>query len=87
MPVKVQYEEIKRMQRLYVIDLWFIQTLQVGDHEVECNPNFRLFLHTASLPQDIPPELAAYTTLIYNQTTRNGIKTELLDRYSYYGDW
>ncbi|XP_077973667.1 uncharacterized protein LOC120348568 isoform X2 [Styela clava] len=55
--------------------------MMVGDHEVECNPNFRMFLHTTSLPQHVPPELAAYTTLLYNQTTRDGIKTELLDRF------
>ncbi|CAK8694917.1 unnamed protein product [Clavelina lepadiformis] len=55
--------------------------IMVGDHEVECHPSFRLYLHTATLPQDVPPEVAAYTTLVYNQTTRDGVKTQLLDRF------
>nr|CAB3238692.1 dynein heavy chain 8, axonemal-like [Phallusia mammillata] len=55
--------------------------IMVGDHEVECNPNFRLYLHTATLPQDVPPEIAAYTTLVYMQSTREGVQSELLDRF------
>jgi len=54
--------------------------LQVEDHEVECNPAFRLYLHTSTLPQDVPPEIAAYTTLVYLQSTREGVEIELLDR-------
>ena len=47
---------------------------------MECHPDFRLYLHTATLPQYVPPELAAYTTLVYHQTARDSIRQELLDR-------
>ena len=54
--------------------------IQVGDHEVECSPSFKLYLHTSSWPQYIPCELAAYTTLVYYQNTRESAKMQLLDR-------
>ena len=35
--------------------------LQVGDHEVECKPSFRLYLHTSSEAHQLGDFLAAFT--------------------------
>ena len=53
--------------------------LQVTDHEVECDPKFRLFLHTTGEPQTIPHYLAAYTSVLYFQQNRQCVEEELLD--------
>ena len=54
---------------------------QVGDHEVECQPHFRLYLHTTSLPHEVPPELGAYMSIIYFHETRLDVEEELLNRF------
>ncbi|CAG5121560.1 unnamed protein product, partial [Candidula unifasciata] len=51
----------------------------VADHEVECDPGFRLFLHTTTEPQMCPHELAVLTSVIFFQLSRAGIEEELLD--------
>ena len=55
--------------------------LQIGDHEVECQPQFRMFLHTSVMPHRVPPELMAHVTVIYFSQTRADIEEELLDRF------
>ncbi|XP_023932047.1 dynein heavy chain 5, axonemal-like isoform X1 [Lingula anatina] len=55
--------------------------LMVGDHEVECEPKFRLYLHTTSEPHHIPHELAAYVSSIFFHMCRNDMEEELLDRF------
>ena len=55
--------------------------LQVGDHDVECAPEFRLFLHTSTSAHNIPPELAAHVNIIYFHAARPDIEEELLDRF------
>ncbi|KAJ8314898.1 hypothetical protein KUTeg_007048 [Tegillarca granosa] len=54
---------------------------KVDDHEVECDPRFRLFIHTAAEPHQVPTSLAAYTSVIYFQQSRYCIEEELLDRF------
>ena len=56
-------------------------TLQVGDHEVECQPDFRLYLHSTLSPHEVAPELAAYVSLVSWQLSRNDVSEELLDRF------
>ena len=58
-------------------------TFQVEDHEVECDPRFRLFLHTTVEPHMVPPHLAAYSSVIYFQRSRADIEETLLDRFIY----
>ncbi|XP_025098007.1 LOW QUALITY PROTEIN: dynein gamma chain, flagellar outer arm-like [Pomacea canaliculata] len=53
----------------------------VTDHEVECDPKFRLFLHTTSEPQTVPHQLAAYTSTLFYQQSRQCIEEELLDTF------
>jgi dynein heavy chain, axonemal len=55
--------------------------LNLGTQEIECNPNFRLFLHTVSEPVTIPEILAAYTVVINYTLVRNDVEEELLDRF------
>jgi len=55
--------------------------LNLGNHEIECNPNFRLFLHTVSEPNQVPQYLAAYTEVINFNMTRVDVEEELLDRF------
>jgi hypothetical protein len=55
--------------------------LQVGDHDVECSADFRLFLHTSTAPHNVPPELAAHVTIVFFHATRLDIEDELLDRF------
>ncbi|KAK3577475.1 hypothetical protein CHS0354_032326 [Potamilus streckersoni] len=53
----------------------------VEDHEVECDPRFRLFLHTTVEPHEVPCELAAYASVMYFQLSRSCIEEELLDQF------
>ncbi|KAK6187606.1 hypothetical protein SNE40_005595 [Patella caerulea] len=53
----------------------------VEDHEVECDPGFRLFLHTTVEPHVVPQKLAAYTSILYFQQSRECIEEELLDKF------
>ena len=55
--------------------------LQVGEHEVECDPKFRLYLHTTSESHEIPAAVATYVLMIYFHMTRSDIEEELLDRF------
>lgn len=79
-----------------VSDLRFVDTIQscvsfikgksrfkviVTDHEVECDPRFRLFLHTTVEPQAVPQQLAAYTSVLFFQQSRNCVEEELLDTF------
>ncbi|XP_052807484.1 dynein axonemal heavy chain 5-like isoform X7 [Mya arenaria] len=53
----------------------------VEDHEVECDPRFRLFLHTTVEPHMVPQSLAAYAAVMYFQLFRSCVEEELLDRF------
>ncbi|XP_071954985.1 uncharacterized protein [Antedon mediterranea] len=55
--------------------------MMVADHEVECNPSFRLYLHTTNQPHTIPNCLAAYTSVQYFYQTAEDCEEELLDRF------
>lgn len=55
--------------------------LNLGNHEIECNPRFRLFLQTVSEPKEVPCELAAYTLVVNYKLMRQDIEEELLDRF------
>lgn len=58
-----------------------LHILQVGEHEVECDPRFRLYLHTTSESHEIPAEIGTYVLMIYFHMTRSDIEEELLDRF------
>ncbi|XP_067674368.1 uncharacterized protein [Haliotis asinina] len=51
----------------------------VEDHEVECDPHFRLFLHTTVEPHQVPQQLAAYSSVMYFQQCRQCVEEKLLD--------
>lgn len=51
------------------------------DHDVECDPRFRLFLHTTLEPQAVPHQLAAHTSTVFFQQSRQCIEEELLDKF------
>ncbi|OWF37572.1 Dynein heavy chain 5, axonemal [Mizuhopecten yessoensis] len=53
----------------------------VEDHEVECDPKFRLYLHTTLEPHNVPSHLAAYCSIMFFQQSRLCIEEELLDRF------
>ncbi|XP_059166583.1 dynein axonemal heavy chain 8-like [Physella acuta] len=53
----------------------------VTDHEVECDPRFRLFLHTTSEPHTCPLHLAACTAVTFYQQSRADVEEELLDAF------
>ncbi len=55
--------------------------LNMGNQEIECNPNFRLFLHTVSEPTCVPAVLAAYTLVVNYKLVRQDVEEELLDRF------
>lgn len=55
--------------------------LNLGSVEIECNPNFRLFMHTVSEPISIPDVLAAYAVVINYNLIRSDVEEELLDRF------
>ena len=54
---------------------------QVGDHEVECQPDFRLYLQTTQPSHRIPAELAAHVSIVNFQLSRDDVTDELLDRF------
>ena len=53
----------------------------MGDHEVECQPHFRMYLHTTCSAHQVAPELAAYVSLVSWQLSRQDVSEELLDRF------
>ncbi|XP_041109797.1 dynein heavy chain 8, axonemal-like [Polyodon spathula] len=55
--------------------------ITVADHEVECQPGFRLVLHTPGLPEEVPPEVAAFCSTAYFYQDREGLVEQLLDRF------
>ena len=55
--------------------------MQVEDHEVECDPRFRLYIHTTVEPHMVPQQLAAYASVMYFQLFRHDVEEELLDRF------
>jgi dynein heavy chain, axonemal len=55
--------------------------LNLGSQEVECRPSFRLFLHTIHQAIDVPSELAAYSTVLTYNLTREDVEEEMLDRF------
>ena len=52
--------------------------IKIGDTEVECNPEFKLFLHTQIANPHYKPELQAQATLINFTVTRIGLEDQLL---------
>ena len=48
---------------------------------MESQPHFRLYLHTTSLPHTVPPELAAYVSIVYFHQGRPDVEEELLNRF------
>ncbi|XP_053567991.1 uncharacterized protein LOC128657631 [Bombina bombina] len=55
--------------------------MMVAEHEVECNPGFRVYLHSTCMPEDIPPEVASYCNILYFYQDREGLLMQLLDRF------
>ncbi|KAM4694307.1 uncharacterized protein O3C94_004765 [Discoglossus pictus] len=55
--------------------------LMVAEHEVECNPSFRMYLHTTCMPKDVPMELASFCSIMYFCQDREGLVEQLLDRF------
>ncbi|KAM5165175.1 dynein axonemal heavy chain 5-like [Mantella aurantiaca] len=55
--------------------------MMVGEHEVECHPGFRIYLHTTCTPERIPPEVASYCTILYFSQDRLGLTEQLLERF------
>jgi len=53
----------------------------VEDHEVECDPRFRLYLHTTVEPHSVPQSLAAYASVMYFQLFRADVEEDLLNRF------
>ena len=48
---------------------------------MECQPQFRMYLHTSAMPHRVPPALMAHVAVIYFCQTRADIEEELLDRF------
>ncbi|KAM4771050.1 dynein axonemal heavy chain 5-like [Rhinophrynus dorsalis] len=55
--------------------------IMVAEHEVECHPAFRMYLHTTSLPKEIPPEIASFCSILFFHQDREGLVEQLLDRF------
>ncbi|GBF97683.1 flagellar outer dynein arm heavy chain beta [Raphidocelis subcapitata] len=52
--------------------------MKVGDAEVECDPNFRLYLQTKLANPHYKPEIAAQCTLVNFCVTEKGLEDQLL---------
>jgi dynein heavy chain len=52
--------------------------IQIGDQEVQVDPNFRLYLHTKLSNPHYPPEVQAETTLVNFSVTQIGLEEQLL---------
>ncbi|XP_063775387.1 uncharacterized protein LOC134910927 [Pseudophryne corroboree] len=76
----VRFSQILRSKRIFQEHKVPFK-MMIGVHEVECNPGFRIYLHTSCLPEDIPPEVASYCTLLYFYQDRDGLVEQLLDRF------
>ncbi|XP_056421918.1 uncharacterized protein LOC130362045 isoform X2 [Hyla sarda] len=55
--------------------------MMVGKHEVECHPNFRLYLHTTRMAEEISPEVASFCNILYFYQNREGMVEQLMDRF------
>ncbi|XP_078503742.1 dynein axonemal heavy chain 5-like [Lissotriton helveticus] len=55
--------------------------MMVAEHEVECHPGFQMYLHTTSLPEEIPSEVAAFCSMLYFSQDKEGLVEQLLDRF------
>ncbi|XP_066569884.1 dynein axonemal heavy chain 8 [Amia ocellicauda] len=55
--------------------------ITVGDHQVECQPGFRLVLHTTGVPEEVPAEIAAFCTTLYFYQDQEGLSEQLLDSF------
>ncbi|KAM4043310.1 dynein axonemal heavy chain 5-like isoform 1-T1 [Anomaloglossus baeobatrachus] len=55
--------------------------MMVGEHEVECHPSFCIYLHTTKMPEEVPPEVASFCTILYFYQDREGMVEQLLDRF------
>lgn len=55
--------------------------LNLGSQEIECNPKFRIFLHTGHDITEIPDHLAAYTLVLNFRLVRVDLEEEFLDRF------
>ncbi|RDD45872.1 Dynein heavy chain 5, axonemal [Trichoplax sp. H2] len=53
--------------------------MMIGDHEVECNPQFRMTLSTSCLPMNVPDELASQLSVIELSHSTQGLEELLLD--------
>jgi dynein heavy chain len=65
----IQRAFIRRGKKAYI---------KLGDHEVEFNPNFRLFIHTKLSNPHYPPEIQAECTLVNFTVTFDGLEDQLL---------
>ncbi|KAJ1151043.1 hypothetical protein NDU88_003830 [Pleurodeles waltl] len=55
--------------------------IMVADHEVECHPGFQMYLHTTSLPDKVPAEVAAFCSILYFTQDKEGLVEQLLNRF------
>ncbi|XP_063714091.1 dynein axonemal heavy chain 5-like isoform X5 [Symsagittifera roscoffensis] len=55
--------------------------MKVANEEVEIDPGFRLYLHTSLEPQYIRAELAAITTVLRLDQSRDDLMEQMLDRF------
>ena len=51
----------------------------MGDHEVECHPGFRLYLHTNTPAHLVPDQLAAIVSPLNFHQTKQDVEEQLLD--------
>uniref|UniRef100_A0A8C5PRN0 Uncharacterized protein n=1 Tax=Leptobrachium leishanense TaxID=445787 RepID=A0A8C5PRN0_9ANUR len=55
--------------------------MMIADHEVECHPDFNLYLHTTSTADKIPPEVASFCNVLYFYQDKEGLVQQLLNRF------
>ncbi|XP_028415382.1 dynein heavy chain 8, axonemal-like isoform X2 [Dendronephthya gigantea] len=55
--------------------------LLVGEHEIECQPSFRLFMSTTCLAYRVPAKLSAVINVIEMYLSRDGLEEMFLDRF------
>ncbi|XP_068697910.1 dynein axonemal heavy chain 8-like [Montipora foliosa] len=55
--------------------------LSVGEHEIECQPGFRLVMATTFSCQAVPASIAAYVNVVEFSQSRDGLEEMFLDRF------
>lgn len=55
--------------------------LMVGEHEIECQPGFRLVMATTFPCQAVPASIAAYVNVVEFSQSRDGLEEMFLDRF------